>query len=164
MVFLTEFLDIHHDHIFLINVALWSHAKIERAVVKPDLGVAKSVLSLFPVEHTSALDHAVIGNALAKPPSTGRSNRIRCSRRALSGTVRLGLSWDRQDNQNSLNRHGDKGGEQWRLEKLGFGENKVKLIMTFGWYVSINHDPLYLQGGRSCPANSTLHVGIKLNS
>jgi hypothetical protein len=34
--------------------------------------------------------------------------------------------------QNSVNCRGDEGGEQWRLEKLGFGENKIKLIMTIG--------------------------------
>jgi hypothetical protein len=34
--------------------------------------------------------------------------------------------------QNSLNRRGDEGGEQWWLEKLVFGENKIKLIMTIG--------------------------------
>jgi hypothetical protein len=44
----------------------------------------------------------------------------------------LGLSRDRQATQNSLNRHGDEGGEQWRLEKLRFGENKIKLIMMIG--------------------------------
>jgi hypothetical protein len=47
--------------------------------VKPDLvpsGVAKSVLTLFPVEHTSALDRAVVGNPLAETPSTGRSNHL----------------------------------------------------------------------------------------
>jgi hypothetical protein len=47
--------------------------------VKPDVfpsGVAKSVLTLFLVEHTNALDHAVIRNQLAETPSTGRSNRL----------------------------------------------------------------------------------------
>jgi hypothetical protein len=34
------------------------------------------VLTLFTVEHTSALDHAVVGNPLAELPSTGRSNRL----------------------------------------------------------------------------------------
>jgi hypothetical protein len=41
--------------------------------------------------------------------------------------VRLGKA-----TQNSLSHHEDEGGEQWRLEKLGFGENKVKLIMMIG--------------------------------
>jgi hypothetical protein len=48
-------------------------------VVKPDRfpsGVAKSVLTLFSVEHTNALDREVVGNPLAEPPSTGRSNRL----------------------------------------------------------------------------------------
>jgi hypothetical protein len=47
--------------------------------VKSDLvpsGVAKSVLMLFSVEHTNALDRAVVGNHLTEPPSTGRSNRM----------------------------------------------------------------------------------------
>jgi hypothetical protein len=30
----------------------------------------------FPVEHTNALDIAVIGNPLTEPPSTCRSNRL----------------------------------------------------------------------------------------
>jgi hypothetical protein len=34
------------------------------------------VLPLFTVEHTSALDHAVVGNPLTELPSTGRSNRL----------------------------------------------------------------------------------------
>jgi hypothetical protein len=34
------------------------------------------VLTLFPVEHTSALDRAVVGNQLAETPSTSRSNRL----------------------------------------------------------------------------------------
>jgi hypothetical protein len=33
-------------------------------------------LTLFPVEHTSPLDRAVVGNQLAETPSTGRSNRL----------------------------------------------------------------------------------------
>jgi hypothetical protein len=37
------------------------------------------------------------------------------------------LFWDWQATQNSLNHRGDEEGEQWRLEKLGFGENKVKI-------------------------------------
>jgi hypothetical protein len=44
--------------------------------------------------------------------------------------VPLGSFGDQQATQNLLNRRGDEGGEQWRLEKLGFGENKIKLIMT----------------------------------
>jgi hypothetical protein len=47
--------------------------------VKPDLfpnEVAKSVWMLFLVEHMNALDCAVVGNPLAEPPSTGRSNRM----------------------------------------------------------------------------------------
>jgi hypothetical protein len=31
---------------------------------------------LFSVEHTNALDRAVVGNPLAQPPSTGRSNHL----------------------------------------------------------------------------------------
>jgi hypothetical protein len=38
-------------------------------------GVAKNVLTLFSVEHTNVLDRAIVGNHLAEPPSTGRSNR-----------------------------------------------------------------------------------------
>jgi hypothetical protein len=34
------------------------------------------LLMLFSVEHTNALDRAVVGNPLAEPPSTGRSNRL----------------------------------------------------------------------------------------
>jgi hypothetical protein len=34
------------------------------------------VLTLFTVEHTSALDRAVVGNPLAELPSTGRSYRL----------------------------------------------------------------------------------------
>jgi hypothetical protein len=30
------------------------------------------------------------------------------------------------------NHHGDEGGEHCKLEKLGFGENKIKLIMPIG--------------------------------
>jgi hypothetical protein len=33
------------------------------------------LLTLFPVEHTSALDRTVVRNQLAETPSTGRSNR-----------------------------------------------------------------------------------------
>jgi hypothetical protein len=67
------------------------------------------MLMLFPVEHTSALDRAVVGNPLAETPSTGRSNRLGGGSNRLgqerrrkprfaapggtpSGTVRLGLS------------------------------------------------------------------------
>jgi hypothetical protein len=42
LVFFAEFLDVHHDHVFLVDIALWSHAKIERSVVKPDLSPAES--------------------------------------------------------------------------------------------------------------------------
>jgi hypothetical protein len=35
-----------------------------------------SVLTLFSVEHTNALDRAVIGNTLAELPSTGQSNHL----------------------------------------------------------------------------------------
>jgi hypothetical protein len=31
----------------------------------------EKLLTLFPVEHTSALDHAVVENPLAEPPITG---------------------------------------------------------------------------------------------
>jgi hypothetical protein len=57
------------------------------------------VLTFFPVEHTSALDHAVIGNQLAETPSTGRSNH-------LGGLTAL----DRRDaeNLNSLLREGPR--------------------------------------------------------
>jgi hypothetical protein len=41
------------------------------------------LLTLFPVEHTSALDRAVIGNPLAELPSTGRSNRLGAGLTAL---------------------------------------------------------------------------------
>jgi hypothetical protein len=46
-----------------------------------------------PVEHTSALDRAVVGNPLAETPSTGRSDRLgqESRRKPPSGTVRLGL-------------------------------------------------------------------------
>jgi hypothetical protein len=37
---------------------------------------ASPLLTLFSVEHTSALDRAVIGNLLVELPSTGRSNRL----------------------------------------------------------------------------------------
>jgi hypothetical protein len=53
--------------------------KIEISVVKPDLfpsGVAKSVLTLFSVRHTNALDRVVVGNQLTGPPSPSRSNRL----------------------------------------------------------------------------------------
>jgi hypothetical protein len=67
------------------------------------------LLTLFSVEHTDALDRAVVGNQLARPPSTGRSNRLGGRSHRLgqeerrkprfaapggtpSGTVRLGLS------------------------------------------------------------------------
>jgi hypothetical protein len=79
------------------------HAKIERSVVKPDLppsGVAKSVLTPFPVEHTSALDRVVIGNPLAETPSSGRSNH-------LGGDL---TTLDRRDTENldSLLREGPR--------------------------------------------------------
>jgi hypothetical protein len=65
------------------------------------------VLTLFPVEHTNALDHAVLGNQLAETPNTGQSNRLGGQSNRLgqekrrkprfatsggtpSGTVRLG--------------------------------------------------------------------------
>jgi hypothetical protein len=54
--------------------------------VKPDLvpsGVAKSVLTLFLVEHTNALDCAVVSNQLTETPSTGRSNRLGAGLTAL---------------------------------------------------------------------------------
>jgi hypothetical protein len=68
------------------------------------------LLTLFPVEHTSALDRAVVGNQLAELPSTSRSNRrvggglttldrknaekprFAAPGGTPSGTVRLGLS------------------------------------------------------------------------
>jgi hypothetical protein len=63
---------------------------------------ASKLLMLFSVEHTNALDRAVVGNQLAGPPSTGRSNRLRQEGRRKprfaapggtpSGTVCLGLS------------------------------------------------------------------------
>jgi hypothetical protein len=34
------------------------------------------MLTLFSVEHTNALDRAVVENPLAELPSTGRSNRL----------------------------------------------------------------------------------------
>jgi hypothetical protein len=108
----------------------------------------------FLVEHTNALDRAVIRNQLAETPSTGRSNRLGGRSNRLgqerrpkprfaapggtpSGTVRLGLSWDQQATQNSLNRRGDEGGEKRRLEKLGFGENKIKLDND-DWMIGLN--------------------------
>jgi hypothetical protein len=48
------------------------------------------MLTLFPVEHTSALDRAVVRNQLADTPSTGRSNRLGGSLTAL----------DRRDTEN----------------------------------------------------------------
>jgi hypothetical protein len=115
----------------------------------------------YLVEHTSALDRMIIRNPLVETPSTGRSNHLEggsnrhgqehrwklkfaTPRGTPSGTMHLGLSWGRKATQNFLNYRRDKGGEQWGLEKLGFGENKVKLIMSIGWWVSISHDPLYL--------------------
>jgi hypothetical protein len=74
------------------------------------IDLLRSLLTFFPVEHTSALDRTVVGNQLAELPSTGRSNRLggggsnrlgqeerRKPRFAApggtpSGTVRLGLS------------------------------------------------------------------------
>jgi hypothetical protein len=66
------------------------------------------LLTLFSVEHTNALDRAIVGNPLTEPPSTGRSNRLgrsnclgqeACRKPRFpapggtpSGTVRLGLS------------------------------------------------------------------------
>jgi hypothetical protein len=104
LVFLAEFLDIHHDHVVLVEIAMWSHAKIERSVVKTrslPSGVAKSVLTLFSAKHTNALDRAVIRNPLAEPPNTGRSNRLGQEARRKprfaapggtpSGTMHLGL-------------------------------------------------------------------------
>jgi hypothetical protein len=41
------------------------------------------VLTLFSVEHTNALDRAVVGNQLAELPSTGRSNRLGAGLTAL---------------------------------------------------------------------------------
>jgi hypothetical protein len=63
-------------------------------------GVAKSVLTFFPVEHTNALDRAVIRNQLAETPSTGRSNRLGAGLTAL----------DRRDVENldSLLREGPR--------------------------------------------------------
>jgi hypothetical protein len=34
------------------------------------------VMKLFPVEHTNALDPAVIRNKVTETPSTGRSNHL----------------------------------------------------------------------------------------
>jgi hypothetical protein len=63
-------------------------------------GVAKSVLTFFPVEHTNALDRAVIRNQLAETPSTGRSNSLGAGLTAL----------DRRDVENldSLLREGPR--------------------------------------------------------
>jgi hypothetical protein len=36
----------------------------------------RHLLTLFPVEHTNALDRAVVRSQLAETPSTGRSNRL----------------------------------------------------------------------------------------
>jgi hypothetical protein len=60
-------------------------------------GVAKSVLTLFPVEHTSALDRAVVEYLLVEVPSTGRSNRLGQERRrkpkiAAPGGTLLGIT------------------------------------------------------------------------
>jgi hypothetical protein len=41
------------------------------------------MLTLFSVEHTNALAHAVVGNPLAEPPSTVRSNRLGAGLTAL---------------------------------------------------------------------------------
>jgi hypothetical protein len=38
--------------------------------------IIKYMLTLFPVQHTNALDRAVVKNQLAETPSTGRSNRL----------------------------------------------------------------------------------------
>jgi hypothetical protein len=48
------------------------------------------VLTLFPVEHTSALDRAVVRNQLTETLSTGRSNRLGAGLTAL----------DRRDTEN----------------------------------------------------------------
>jgi hypothetical protein len=72
-------------------------------------GTSWLLLTLFLVEHTNALDRAVIRNPRAETPSTGRSNRLGGQSKRLgqerrrkprfaapggtpSGTVRLGLS------------------------------------------------------------------------
>jgi hypothetical protein len=134
---ITFFLSVsHRDPMQKSKDRLWNQIYVPS-------GVTKSVLTLFSVEHTNVLDRAVVRNQLAGPPSMGRLTaldrrnaekpRFAAPGGTPSGTVRLGLSWDRQATQNSLNRRGDEGGEQWRLEKLGFGENKVKLIMIIGW-------------------------------
>jgi hypothetical protein len=45
------------------------------------------VLTLFPVEHTSVLDRAVVEYHLVEFPSTGRSNRLGGSLTALDRNV-----------------------------------------------------------------------------
>jgi hypothetical protein len=68
----------------------------------------KNSVDAFSVEHTNALDRAIVRNPLAETPSMGRSNRLGGGLTALdrrdvenqftapggtpSGTVRLGLS------------------------------------------------------------------------
>jgi hypothetical protein len=44
--------------------------------MKPDLSPVESVLILFSIKHRNALDREVVGNPLAEPPNTGRSNRL----------------------------------------------------------------------------------------
>jgi hypothetical protein len=67
-------------------------------------GVAKSVLTLFPVEHTSALDRAVVKYLLVEVPSTGRSNRPRGGLTALDRNV--------VENLRSLPREGPRQGQR----------------------------------------------------
>jgi hypothetical protein len=70
------------------------------AASDPSLWRLESVLTLFPAEHTSELDRAVVGNQLTETPSTGRSNRL------VGGLTAL----DRRDTENldSLLREGPR--------------------------------------------------------
>jgi hypothetical protein len=144
-------------------------------------GVAKSVLTLFLVEHMSVLDHAVVGNPLVETSSIGRSNRLGGGSNRLgqrrrwkprfaapggtpSRTVRLGLSWDRQATQNFLNRRGDEGWEQKAVGKANVWRKNSK-IYKFDWMIGPNRpQPFIFIGWGSCSARNDFYLGIKPNS
>jgi hypothetical protein len=79
MYFRTEFFDVNHDYVVLVEIATRSHKPFEKSVVVTrsfPCGVTKSVLTLLPVEHTSALDQAVNGNQLVKTSNMGQSKHL----------------------------------------------------------------------------------------
>jgi hypothetical protein len=74
MVFIVEFFDVHHHDILWVEFETHSHKTSKQIVVKPDFapsGVAKSVLTFFPVKHTSALNRVIVEITPHRDPRHG---------------------------------------------------------------------------------------------